>query len=690
MDNQKNLIMAIVLSVAILFSFQALIAPQATNKPAGDGKTAVGPTTPGVKGPGQGPTLSKTSFVSRQQALADTQSMRVPIETSAVSGSIYLKGAVIDDLTLKRYREKIEKDSPPINLLLPRGTGKQFFARAGWYDPTTRQGVANKGADGKVGDPLDVVWKLAKGKKLTTTTPVTLTATVGGLKFERTFSIDGNYMITVSQKVTNTTGKAVTLFPAGWVYRRGEPDTQGFIILHEGPTIMQIEEKDASGSKKEPEYSDLKDAGASGISYNSIGGWLGFRDHYWMVVLIPEQKKKVKAFFAYNGRSDIYRAVFFQADPVIVAPGRSATAQSLLFAGAKKYSLLLEYRDKLGIPRFEWAIDFGRLWFITEPFMNVLIWLFGIFGNFGVAILMLTVMVKAAFFWLSHRAYKSMNKMKALAPEMKALREKHADDKQRMNQELMGLYRKEKINPAAGCLPILVQIPVFFALYVTLFISLDMRHAPFFGWVEDLSAQDPTSILNLFGLLPFEAPKEGFIALISIGVWPLVMGVTMWLQQKLNPPPTDPMQQKIFMMLPFVFTFMLASFPAGLVIYWCWNNVLSIAQQKAIGVLMEREKKKKGGGTANITNVKDLAAQEAGGGGEPAEAKSPGPGKSGGGKSGGGKSGGGKSGGGKSPGNSGGNKGGGQSSGGKRKPGNKGGRSGGNSGGNKRRPRSRR
>ena len=670
MDNQKNLIIAIVLSVAILFSFQAF-QPSAPKKPAGDGKTAGGPKTPGVTGPGQGPAIGAKTFKTRADVLEATKADRVPIETPAVFGSINLKGAVIDDLTLKRYRETIEKDSSAVHLLLPRGTKNQFFAAAGWINAKTGQSIAGKDAAGKAIDALDVKWTLTKGKKLTATTPVTLSATYGGFKFERTYSIDQNYMISIDQKITNTTDKEVSLLPAGWVYRLGEPDTQGFLILHEGPTIMQLEEKDSSGSKKEPDYSDLKDEGAKGLAYNTWGGWIGFRDHYWMVVLVPNQKKQSKAYFAYDGRSNIYRALHHQTEAVTVAPGKSQTSRSQLFAGAKKYDLLIAYRDKLGIPRFEWAIDFGRLWFITEPFMNVLIWLFGIFGNFGVAILMLTVMVKAAFFWLSHRAYKSMNKMKALAPEMKALREKHADDKQRMNQELMGLYRKEKINPAAGCLPILVQIPVFFALYVTLFISLDMRHAPFFGWIQDLSAQDPTSILNLFGLLPFEAPKEGLVALISLGIWPIIMGVTMWAQQKLNPPPADPMQQKIFMMLPFVFTFMLASFPAGLVIYWCWNNVLSIAQQKTIAMLMEKEKKKNAGKTAS--NVKDLAVQDANGGKvEPAkaEAKKPGSGKSGSGRSGAGKPGGNKSGANKS-------------GGGNRKPGNRG-------GGNKRRPRSRR
>jgi YidC/Oxa1 family membrane protein insertase len=669
MDNQRNLIVAVVLSVAILFSFQTLMAPPETKKPAG-GQTAGGPKTPGVTGPGKSPAIAVKSFKSRSDVLAATKADRVPIETRAVSGSINLVGAVVDDLTLKRYRQEIDKNSPAVNLLLPRGTSNQFFAAAGWIDAKTGQNIAGKDAAGKPVDPLSIKWTLTKGKVLTAETPVTLSATLGGLKFERTYTIDQDYMISVEQKVTNATAKAVSLYPAGWIYRRGEPDTQGFLILHEGPTIMQLEEKGSSGSKKEPDYSDIKEEGGRGLAYNSYGGWLGFRDHYWMVVLIPNQKQKTKAYFAYDPATNIYRALYHQAESIAVAPGESKTAKSLLFAGAKKYDILLAYRDKLGVPRFEWAIDFGRLWFITEPFMNVLIWLFGIFGNFGVAILMLTVMVKAAFFWLSHRAYKSMNKMKMLAPEMKALREKHADDKQRMNQELMGLYRKEKINPAAGCLPILVQIPVFFALYVTLFISLDMRHAPFFGWIEDLSTQDPTSILNLFGLLPFDAPKEGFIGLISIGIWPLIMGLTMWLQQKLNPPPADPMQQKIFMMLPFVFTFMLASFPAGLVVYWAWNNLLSIAQQKAIGVLMEREKARKGTGLA-VTNVKEMAAQEANGG-KP-EPDNDGDGKSGD-KPAAGSSSGGKSG-------------------GKGKPANRNSNRGGNRsksrGGNKRRPRSR-
>ncbi|MEP2334785.1 membrane protein insertase YidC, partial [Marinobacter sp.] len=392
-----------------------------------------------------------------------------------------------------------------------------------------------------------------------------------GLVFERTYAIDNQFMFSVTQKVRNSSGASVTLFPYGLLSRGGTPETAGFYILHEGPLGVFDE------TLNEVDYDDLQDDGD--VEVAATGGWIGITDKYWLAALVPAQDEAVKYRFMHMIRQqdDRYQTDYLGSARAIPAGG-VVESEVHLFAGAKEVKLLDKYEAEYGIANFDLAVDFGWFYFLTKPFFYALSWLHGVVGNFGIAILVFTVAVKAVFYPLANKSYKSMAKMRELTPKMQTLREQYSDDKQRLNQEMMALYKNEKVNPASGCLPIIVQIPVFFALYKVLFVSIEMRHAPFYGWVHDLSAPDPTTLFNLFGLIPWTPPA--FIPMI--GVWPILMGLTMFLQQRLNPQPADPIQAKVFMFLPIFFTFLLANFPAGLVIYWAWNNLLSIAQQRLI------------------------------------------------------------------------------------------------------------
>jgi len=411
------------------------------------------------------------------------------------------------------------------------------------------------------------VWK-ADRDVLAPNEPVTLSWNNGqGLVFYRRFALDENYMFTVTQRVENKSAQPVTLYSYGLISRSGTPKTLGYYILHEGPLGV------LDGTLDEVKYADLREKGV--IEKQSTGGWIGITDKYWLVALVPDQKTKIKARFDYaktNGL-DKYQVDFLGPETTIPAGGE-AHVTNRLFAGAKEVRLLDSYAKNLGIDRFDLAVDFGWFYFLTKPIFYVLNYFNAVLGNFGLAILLLTVLIKGAFFPLANKSYRAMSKMKKLQPEMLRLRERFKEDRARLNQEMMALYKKEKVNPTAGCLPIVIQIPVFFALYKVLFVTIEMRHAPFFGWIRDLSAPDPLLVSNLFGLIPWDPPQ-----LLHVGVWPLIMGITMYLQQKLNPQPPDPTQAKIFLALPVVFTFLLARFPAGLVIYWAWNNTLSIAQQ---------------------------------------------------------------------------------------------------------------
>ncbi len=401
--------------------------------------------------------------------------------------------------------------------------------------------------------------------------PVTLTWDNGeNLRFSRTVAIDENYMFTITQRVENTGDEPVTLHPYGLISRWGTPPTLGFFILHEGPIGV------LAGTLEEIDYDDLREDGP--IELPSQGGWLGITDKYWLASLVPDQESELVANFRhYIAEGQDRYQVDYLRPAMTVPPGETIEVTDRLFAGAKEVGLLDFYANEYGIPLFDRAVDFGWFYFLTKPIFHILHFFYQLLGNYGLAILLLTLLVKLLFYPLANKSYRAMSKMKKLQPEMMRLREQFGDDKMRMNQELMALYKKEQVNPMSGCLPIVVQIPVFFALYKVLFVSIEMRHAPFFGWIQDLSAPDPTSLFNVFGLLPWDPP-----AFLMIGIWPLLMGATMLLQTKLNPQPADPIQAKVMMLLPLMFIFLFATFPAGLVIYWTWNNVLSISQQWVI------------------------------------------------------------------------------------------------------------
>ncbi len=508
--------------------------------------------------------------LTRAEALA--ASPRIAIRSSTLAGSISLVGGRIDDLTLLDYRATVEPDSPDVILLSPVDGPSAYFTEFGW-----------------LAEDRDIVlpdasslWQ-AGGGALTPQTPVTITWDNGeGLVFAKTFEMDERSMFTVTQSVTNTGSRSVSLLPYGRVKRYETPPTLGFYILHEG-LIGVLNE-----TLEEIDYDDLSDPDdASEMAFESATGWLGITDKYWLVALVPDQEDPFRARFLYHlqgGSTDTYQTDFYRS-AVTAPPGTTVTATDRLFAGAKVVTDLDHYAETLNIPLFDRAVDFGWFYFLTKPIFFVLLWLKGMIGNFGLAILALTVIIKLIFFPLANKSYKSMSKMRKLAPKMKELRERYGSDKQKMQQELMALYRQEKVNPASGCLPILVQIPVFFALYKVLFVTIEMRHAAFYGWIEDLSEPDPVVIWNLFGLLPFD-PAAFLPPVLLIGVWPVLMACTMWLQQRISPQPPDPMQARIFMFLPLIFLFLFATFPAGLVIYWTWNNLLSIAQQWFI---MKRE-----------------------------------------------------------------------------------------------------
>jgi YidC/Oxa1 family membrane protein insertase len=561
MNEQRNLILAIVLSAAILFGFQWLFPTTPTQAPVPAEQAASTPPVPQA-GDAVAPTVAaKQPSPAESRAAALAQGGRIRIDTPSLHGSIALTGARVDDLTLVKYRETPDPKSAEITLLSPAAAPEPYFAEFGWVP-----------ADAAVKTPkADTVWTLVSGSSLTPGATVQLAWDNGeGLKFLRSYSVDENYMFTVTQRVENTSGKPVTLHPYALVARTGTPVTQGMYILHEGPLGV------LDGTLKEVDYEDLRGDGV--IRQKTTGGWLGITDKYWLTALVPAQKEEVTGRFVHQrtDAGDRYQ-VDFTAAPRVVEAGGSVEAGFHLFAGAKMVELLDAYAEKYGIDRFDLAIDFGWFYFLTKPFFYLLQMLNGALGNMGLAIIALTVVLKGLMFPLANKSYVSMTKMKKLQPQIQEMQKKYGEDKMRLQQEMMALYKREKVNPVSGCLPILIQIPIFFALYKVLFVAIEMRHAPFYGWIKDLSAPDPTTIFNLFGLIPFDPPS-----FLMIGVWPLIMGITMWLQQKLNPAPADPVQAKMFQILPIVFTFMLAQFAAGLVIYWAWSNTLSIAQQWAI------------------------------------------------------------------------------------------------------------
>ena len=499
---------------------------------------------------------------------------RVSVISKEVSGSISLKGARIDDVTLSQYRETLDPDSNLIDLLLKSNERNPYFLEFGWSSP---DGV--KVPNGKT------LWKASK-EILSPDSNVTLSWDNGeGVVFYQDISIDDTFMFTVNQRVKNNSKNLITLYPYGLIRRTGEPETTRFFVLHEGPLGV------FDGTLSEKSYEDLEDAGKKGINIKPLeaGGWIGLTDKYWLTALLPDQKEIFNFTYRHlNSNGGQYQTDFL-GKAIKIKSNSQGESLSRAFAGAKRLTLFDDYEERFDIKHFDLAIDFGWFYFLTKPFFYALSWANDYLGNFGLAILAITVIVKLVFFPLANKSYKSMAKMRNLGPEIKKLRERVGDDRQKLNQEMMNLYKKEKVNPAAGCLPILVQIPVFFALYKVLFVSIEMRQTPFFGWIKDLSVADPTSMFNLFGLLPYSTSM--LPDFLNLGVWPLLMGVTMFLQQRLNPTPPDPIQAKIFAWMPVAFTFLLATFPAGLVIYWTWNNLLSICQQWLIMNGMKKKTK---------------------------------------------------------------------------------------------------
>ncbi len=586
-DEQRNLFLAILLSLLILVGFQYFFSPPppvedaTVSQEASEGGMV--PKAPVLEGDGGGITPAPPSMqpvasptekdehpsLTREEVLL--QSGRVRIETSQLVGSLALTGARLDDLTLVKYREALSRESPLITLLSPPGTPDAYFARHGW----------TAGAKGVAVPDNKTVWGLSDGKVLSPENPVTLRWDNGqGLVFTKTFEVDDNFMFTVTQRVENTGSEKVSLYPYGLISRTGTPSTLGFYILHEGPLGV------FDGTLEELDYDELQEEHQ--IAQTTTGGWLGITDKYWLVALAPDRENRVNTNFIHanvQGRNK-YQADYLGRE-FVLASGGSAEVSSNLFAGAKIVELLDAYTTTYGIDRFDLAVDFGWFYFLTKPIFYALNFFNRIFGNFGLGILALTIIFRLLMYPLANKSFRAMNAMKKMHPQITELRERFGEDKARMNQEMMALYKREKVNPAAGCLPMLVQIPIFFSLYKVLFVSIEMRQAPFYGWIADLSAPDPTSLFNLFGLLPFDLPS-----FLHIGVWPILMGLTMYLQQKLNPPPADPVQAKIFMFLPFIFTILLANFPAGLVIYWAWNNVLSIGQQWFLMKKMDAPAKK--------------------------------------------------------------------------------------------------
>jgi YidC/Oxa1 family membrane protein insertase len=564
--DQKRLFLAIAISIAILLGFQVLIAPHLPQPPKPPPQIASSETTPT-----QTPTVPAQGSSGAAAATAGPtvpkQVPRLQIAAHRVRGSISLLGARIDDLVLTDYRETLEPNSPDVRLLEPRSEDHPYYVQYGWS--------AAPGEQVKLPDN-DTVWT-ASADTLSTGHPVTLSWDNGaGLTFQITLSIDDDYMFAVQQSVKNATDQTVKLFPWSRIRRDYTPEVAGYYILFEG--LLGF----VDGKLQENTYSSAKSESAkkNGIAYTatSTGGWAGITDKYWLTSLVPDQSVASTVNFRHTSENgDHYQVDYVAQEPKTVEAGGEASVTSHLFTGAKVVSLLHAYEERLRIPNFDYAVDWGYFWFLTRPIFLAIDWLNGLLGNFGLAIMVFTVFAKALFFPLANYSYRSMSKMKLLAPKMQALRERFKDEPQRMQQEMMAMYRTEKVNPASGCLPMVVQIPVFFSLYKVIFVTIEMRQAPFFGWIHDLSAVDPTNIFNLFGLIPFDPTTIS--PFLHLGAWPLIMGLTMFLQQKLNPPPPDPVQARMFQFMPVIFTFMLARFPAGLVIYWSWNNLLSIGQQ---------------------------------------------------------------------------------------------------------------
>lgn len=577
-DQNKNLILATALSFLVILVWFVLFPPPEPSTPAED---AVISETDGSIATAPSAADATTTGPVEAEAEVAAETPRIDIDTPRLTGSVSLKGGRIDDLSLKDYRVSIEPGAPIEKVLYPLGSESAYYALYGWAPGS---GVESDDVPGANTD-----WVLEKGTTLTVGTPITLAwESPNGLTFRREISVDDNYMFSVTQSVTNNSGTTASMAPYGILARHGTgedadlPGLKGFFILHEGVVGM------TDGTLEEISYSDVRDfdidpnEGAQAEVFQvQENGWIGFTDHYWMTTLIPEPGSKFKAAAKYDDRRKIY-----QTETVLptltVADGETASVSTQLFAGAKEWETIRNY-ERTGIQGYIDSIDWGWFFFLTKPIFWLLHEINKLIGNMGWSIVGLTLIIKAILFPLAYKSYVSMAKMKELQPQMEALKEAAGDDRQKMQQGMMELYKKEKVNPAAGCLPILLQIPIFFSLYKVIFVTIELRQAPWFGPFQDLSAPDPTSIMNGFGWLPWGGPQpESIMALVFIGILPLLLGISMWLQQKLNPAPTDPTQQMIFAWMPWVFMFMLGSFASGLVVYWIANNTITFTQQYLI------------------------------------------------------------------------------------------------------------
>jgi len=554
MENQKNLFLAIIISMAIIFGFQLLV-PQPERAPVTEDNNAQESVSLDIQ------STSSTLLLDREQVLEET--IRVTFDNSKIKGSINLEGGIIDDLVLEEYRETLDPTSDFITYLNPLGSQDAYYLDTGWVSPDSTIELPNNKSVWKadkssigINDPVKLSWQNSQN-----------------IIFEKIITLDEHYLFSVDQRVINNSGKSFDLYPFGLSKRQGLPEMQNFFILHEGPLSV------TDGVLEEYDYDDLKDQ--KKIKLNSVGGWIGMTDKYWQTAIISDQNEPIQQTYSYSFAENTDN---FQTDlvgaKIVIGDGDNVSHNLKLFAGPKIVQVIEQYMDEYGVQEFDRSVDFGWFYFLTKPIFHVLEFIFGYVGNFGWSIVIFTLLMRICFFPLAQASFKSMAKMKKLGPELQRLKEQYGDDRAGMQKEMMALYKREKANPIAGCLPILLQIPVFFSLYKVLFVTIEMRHAPFIGWIHDLSAPDPLGLLTLFGFVDWNVP--GIFQLFNIGIWPILMGISMFLQQKLNPAPVDKMQAKIFMFLPIVFTFVLGGFAAGLVIYWTTNNVLSMAQQYVI------------------------------------------------------------------------------------------------------------
>jgi len=570
MDEQtKNLILATALSFLVLLTWMFLFPPAPIPENNGLNENQ---TEQSINGKNKKLSNEEISNLeqSTNQNSEDTFAPRVEILTKNLKGSIWLKGGRIDDLSLQKYRETLDSSSNNVSLLSPDDSKDPYYAFHGWagMDGLEENDTPNS----------NTIWTLKSGSVLTENSPITLSwKNEKGIIFEKTISIDENYMFEISQSVINGSSKNIKLYPYGNLTRNGQPDTIGFYILHEGVVGMH------DGELIETNYGDIPDLSRDEVTREiQQNGWIGFTDKYWMSTLIPRAGQTFKMDQRYYPSSDNFE-VWMRLPPIKVNKNERASVKTNLFVGAKEVNTIKLYQNSLDIENFVDSVDWGWFFYLTKPIFFLLDWFNSYTHNMGWSIILLTLFIKTLLFPLSYKSFVSMSRMKHLQPQMEQIKKNAGDDRAKLQQELMALYKKEKVNPVAGCLPILLQIPVFFSLYKVLFVTIEMRHAPFIGWIKDLSAPDPTSYLNLFGLLPYSPPDPtSLFSIFSIGVYPILMGVTMWLQQKLNPAPTDKTQAMIFAWMPWVFMFMLGQFSAGLVIYWVANNLIQFGQQYII------------------------------------------------------------------------------------------------------------